>query len=271
MPEIAGTIARSTGVARASLALAGLLALAAASACGGSHKSGKVDYSVSAEQNYGKGLLALKQEDWVAAAKYFSFIKARFPYSKFAVLADLRLNDAEFGAEHYLQAVDGYKMFIKFHPSHEMVTNGYAAFRIAECYVKLLPDDFWLLPPSYEKDQSATTDAFRELTDFLRKYPKSPQRARAQKLLHDVNYRLAEHEMYVAKFYWKRGAAMGTVLRLRRLLDRHAGVGFDAEALFLIGKAYRKVGMPDRAKKAWEELIRRFPNDERAAEAREQI
>jgi outer membrane protein assembly factor BamD len=252
-----------------------LVALASAAlsavACGGDGESAKVDYSVSAQQNYERGLKKLKDDDWIAAAKYFSFIKARFPYSKYAVLAELRLADAEYGAEHYLQAIDGYKQFIKFHPSHEMVHNGYAAFRIGAAYYEMLPGDLWLLPPSWEKDQSSTSDAHRELNEFLKKYPTSPQVPKARKLLAKLNRRLAEHEMYVAKFYWKRDKPMGTVLRLRRLLDRHGGVGFDQEALYLLGKAYLKIDEPQRARQVWERLVKEYPDDEHAAEVRDEL
>ena len=41
---------------------------------------------------------------------------------------------------------------------------------------------------------------------------------------------------------------MGTVLRLRRLLERYRGVGYDEEALWLLGRAYVAVDMPDRAR-----------------------
>ncbi len=241
------------------------------SACGGGSGLGKVDYSVSAQQNYERGLKKIEREDWVGAAKYFSFIKARFPYSKYAVLAELRLADAEFGAEHYLQAIDLFKAFIKFHPSHEMVRNGYASFRIAGAYYEQLSGDVWILPPSFEKDQSASSDAHRELTQFVRKYPGSPQMAKAKVLLARINRRLAEHELYVAKFYWSRGKPMGTVLRLRRLLDKHAGVGFDGEALYLLGKAYIEVDEPARARKAWERLVKEHPTDGHADEVRDEL
>jgi outer membrane protein assembly factor BamD len=246
-------------------------ALAAAPGCGGGKGSGKVDYSVSAQQNYERGLEELKDEDWIAAAKYFSFIKARFPYSKYAVLAELRLADAEYGAEHYLQAIDGYKQFIKFHPSHEMVRNGYCSYRIGESYVQMLPGDMWLLPPSTEKDQSASMDAHRELTEFLRKYPRSSLLPKARKLLVRVNKKLAGHEMYVARYYWKEGKPMGTVLRLRRLLERHSGAGYDQEALFLLGKAYIEIDEPKRARQVWERLIKEYPDSDDAAEARENM
>ena len=40
-----------------------------------------------------------------------------------------------------------------------MVANGYAQFKIGNAYWKILPDDWFLVPPSYEKDQTATHDA----------------------------------------------------------------------------------------------------------------
>lgn len=256
--------------ARAHLLLVAL-GIAATLACGGGGAAGKVDYSVSAQQNYERGLRELQDEDWIAAAKYFSFIKARFPYSKYAVLAELRQGDAEFGAEHYLQAIDAFKNFIKFHPSHDMVRNGYASFRVGSAYYEMLPGDLWLLPPSFEKDQSATSDAHRELSQFERRFPRSPYLAKTRALLAHLNRRLAQHEMYVAKFYWSRGRPMGTVLRLRRLLAKHAGVGYDQEALFLLGKAYVEVNEPRRAREAWERLIKQYPTDGYADDARDEL
>ena len=242
-----------------------------APACGGGQKTGKVKYSVSATENYEQGLERLEKKDWIAAAKYFSFIKARFPYSKFAVLAELRLADAEFGAAHYLQAIDSYKLFIKFHPTHERVTNGYASYRIGESYFKMLPGDWWILPPAFEKDQSATGDAHRELSTFIKKFPDSKHLDDAKKLLAKINRRLAEHELYVAEFYWQRDRPMGTVLRLRRLLEKHSGVGLDGDALYLLGRAYMKVKMPQRAQKAWQQLLREHPKHKNAEDARERL
>jgi outer membrane protein assembly factor BamD len=240
-------------------------------ACGAKSTSGSVDYSVSAQKNYEKGLKELENKDWVAASKYFGFIKSRFPYSKYAVLAELRLADAEFGAEQYLEAIDSYRLFIKFHPTHEMVANGYASFKIGDAYYRQLPGDFWLFPPSYEKDQSSTEDAANELKSFLDKYPESPYRDKAKEILVAVGKKLADHEWYVARYYWDRGKPMGTVLRLRRLLERYRGVGYDVEALWLLGRAYIAVDMPDRARLSWQELVAKYPQSSRAGEARDAL
>jgi outer membrane protein assembly factor BamD len=230
--------------------------------------TGAVEYSVSAQKNYDRGLKELENKDWLAAAKYFGFIKTRFPYSKYAVLAELRLADAEFGAEQYLEAIDSYRLFIKFHPTHEMVANGYASFKIGEGYYKQLSGDFWMFPPSFEKDQSSTEDAVNELKSFLDKYPDSPYRDKAKEIVAQVGKRLADHEWYVARYYWDRGKPMGTVIRLRRLLERYRGVGYDEDALWLLGRAYVANRMPDRARGVWTELVTKYPKSSHAGDAK---
>jgi len=250
------------------LVLAVAIGLGGAAACGGKSGSGAVEYSVSAQKNYDRGVKELENKDWISASKYFGFIKTRFPYSKYAVLAELRLADAEFGAEQYLEAIDSYRLFIKFHPTHEMVANGYATFRIGEGYYKQLSGDFWMFPPSFEKDQSSTEDAANELKSFLDKYPDSPYRDRAKEIVSHVGKRLADHEWYVARYYWDRGKPMGTVIRLRRLLERYRGVGYDEEAMWLLGRAYVAVAMPDRAKGVWTELVEKYPKSGRAVDAK---
>lgn len=246
-----------------------LLGLVAMIACAGSlHEGGAVEYAVSAQVNYDRGMKRLRDEEWADAGRYFSFVKARFPYSKFAVLADLRLADAALGGESYLEAIDQYKLFVKFHPTHEMVENGYAAYKIGEAYYHMLPDDWFLVPPAFEKDQSAALDCARELQAMLKSYPASPFRPQAEELYAKTAKQLAAHEWYVAEFYWKRDAPMGTVLRLRSLLKSYSGVGYDEEALWLLGLAYTKVGHNDDAKKSFQTLIERFPSHPRAGEAR---
>jgi outer membrane protein assembly factor BamD len=255
-------------ISNKSILLVAMVALGLGAACGGKSTGGAVDYSVSAQKNYEKGLKELENKDWIAASKYFGFIKSRFPYSKYAVLAELRIADAEFGAEQYLEAIDSYRLFIKFHPTHEMVANGYASYRIGEGYYRQLSGDFWMFPPSFEKDQSATEDAVNELKSFLDKYPDSPYRDKAKEIVSKVGKRLADHEWYVARYYWDRGKPMGTVIRLRRLLERYRGVGYDDEALWLLGRAYVAVAMPDRARGAWSELVEKYPKSDRAGDAR---
>src|SRR5687767_2563830 len=160
---------------------------------------------MTAKQNYDKGLTELKSENYQEASRYFSFVRQKFPFSKYAVLAELALADTQYKRGNYQEAIDAYKTFARLHPTHEKVEDGYVAFMICKCYVEDMPGDWFLFPPSYEKDQSAVRDAYRELSDFIDKYPDSQYLKDAKTIRLDVAARLIEHEVYVARFYLDRG------------------------------------------------------------------
>ena len=251
--------------------LAVMLILATVNAGCAKGGSAKVRYVPTAEGNFTKGEAALKAKDWVAASKYFSFVRARFPYTGFATMAELGLADAEFGAGEYISAIDSYKLFIRFHPNHERVLDGYVSYQIGAAYVKMLPGETWLLPPAAEKDQSPNEEARTELTKFITKYPGSKYRPEAEKLLQKANTKLANHEWYGANFYWKRGKYLGAVLRLRRITELYAGSAYDTKALLMLGRAYTKLAMPDRAKAAWTQLVTKYPASDYAPAAKREL
>jgi outer membrane protein assembly factor BamD len=223
-----------------------------------------ITYSLTAKQNYEKGLAELKDENYPEAQKYFQFVKQKFPFSKFAVLAELAIADSQLARGNYTEAVDSYKAFIRLHPTHEKVEDGYAAFKVGECYFKDMPDDVWLLPPSYEKDQSAVIDALRELDDFHKKYPDSKYIKDAEPLRKEVLRRLVDHEVYIARFYLDRDHAKAAAMRLEGAVRRYPGSGREPELLFALGETYLHMGDPGRAKGTFQRVIAEYPTAQQA-------
>src|SRR5258706_13458041 len=125
------------------------------------------NYRPTAQENYELGVKELKNANYVTAEQFFNHVRTTFGFSKWATLAELGLADAHLGREKYTEAIDAFKQFIKAHPSHERVQDGYAGFKIGEAYYKQIPSDWFLVPPSYEKDQGPVNDALRELTAFV--------------------------------------------------------------------------------------------------------
>ncbi|MCC6997636.1 MAG: outer membrane protein assembly factor BamD [Deltaproteobacteria bacterium] len=247
-----------------------VLALAVLPACGprSADGSGPVSYKDSARENYEKGMKALKDDEYIAAAKYFVYTKTRFPFSQYSVLAELRLADADMESGHNVEAADGYRQFAKAHPNHEMVINGYAQFRVGEAAYKQIPEDFWLTPPAYEKDQSGTVDAVRELGIFLDRYPSSPYAAKGREKRARAIKMLAQSEMMVARFYWRRDRPRGTILRLESLIRKFPGNALEEDALMLLARAYLALERPDHAQRAYLLVISKYPEGSAAAQAR---
>jgi len=182
-----------------------------------SNLGGEVTYAKDAQGNYDLGEKSFKSHSWTEADQYFQFTKSKFPYSRFAALAELRVADANFEQDKFVEAIDGYKNFIKDHPSHPKVD--YAACQIAKSHFKDLPSNFFLFPPVYEKDQ-------QELVS----YPRSEYRAEGQKMMAEVRKRLAEHEMYVAAFYEKRGYRKAAAWRYENVVKEFGDTPFAEEA-----------------------------------------
>jgi outer membrane protein assembly factor BamD len=256
--EAIGTAVRSRGPW--SIVIAALLAAALVGpGCATADEEGRgVTYSLTAKQNYDKGLEELKEENFAEATRYFSFVKQKFPFSRYAVLAELALADTQYARASYQEAIDAYKTFARLHPTHEKVEDGYVAFKIADCYVQEMPGDWFLVPPAFEKDQTAVRDAFRELSDFLDKYPESKYGGDVKKLRQQVMARLIEHEVYVARFYLDTGHPRAAVLRIEAAIRRYPESGREAELLLVLGQTHLEMGNARRARDTFQRVIKEY-------------
>lgn len=252
---------------RHGIPLALLLGVAAAGCATDDEAGREVTYSVTAKQNYDKGLAELKDENYIEADKYFRFVKSKFPFSKYAVLAELAMADGRFKRAEYQSAIDSYKAFLRLHPTHEKVEDGYVAFQIAQSYVRDMPEDWLIMPPSYEKDQSAVRDALRELSDFLDKYPDSKYVETATKDRREVVRRLVEHEVYVARFYLDQGHPKAAILRLRGAVERYPDSGREAELLLTMGETHLEMGNARSARETFERVRENYKGEAPARRA----
>lgn len=245
--------------------LAILLGLWALSGCAHVDSPGDVKYAKDAKANYTLGEEALKDGRTQEALKYFEHIRYKFPYSDVASLADLGMADANFEREKYVEAIEGYRSFLKMHPNHSKAD--YASYRVAVGYLKDIPSDFFLFPPSTEKDQSSVRQARAAFEDFLREWPNSALAPEAKKSLDQILRRLAQHELAVADFYAHRLRWQSAIGRLNRLLADFPGTELEPSALLLLGKSYVEVGEKEKAREALKRLLEHFPSGAHRAEA----
>lgn len=264
--------ARARGRARRALwrgaLIAGLLALVGCSGKVETTTPKKVSYSATAKQNYDKGITALKDKSYEEAVKYFKFVQSRYPFSKYATLAELRQADVQRESEKFISAIDAYKTFIKEHPTHPEVESGYAAYNIGYCYWRLTPSDFFILPPAEEKDQTSSEAAMLAFQQFIKRFPDSKYLTKAKTYYHRALRQLASHELYVARFYLGRGKPKGAIYRLEHLIKRYPDAGVQPEVMFLLGRTYLGLKEPKKARDVFKALVEKHPDDYNAKKAR---
>ena len=184
--------------------LALLLALGLATACAKPPPS--FEEVPPAEELYAKGQKILEGERWLGiiphtdyteAIETFQAIIDNYPYSDYAIQAELAIADAYFQDEKYEEALSYYRDFGDLHPQHEKVP--YTLFQAALCHERR--------KRSANRDQTPTRDALVFLDQLLSKYPHSTQATEAEALWRDLRLLLAEQVRVIAEFYMKRGTS----------------------------------------------------------------
>jgi outer membrane protein assembly factor BamD len=250
------------------------LLLVVLSACAGGKDAVDITKPVTgAEANnatraYEKGLEEKKSQNFLEATRYFEWVRNNFPYSQYAALAELSLADMTYERDDYASAAAAYQDFVKSHPSHPKAD--YAAFRVGLAHYQDRPSDFFLLPPSSEKDESPVKAALDALNRFVISYPKSEYITKARDLIHDCRERLAAHERYVANFYWKREAWRGAAGRLIGLADTYGdlqGGRVKADSLWSAAQAWHNAKDLAAEKTALQRFLQEAPNDPRRRDA----
>lgn len=224
-----------------------------------------VRYERTAEGNWIKGEEAFQSEEYLGAQRYFGYIRTKFPYSRYAVKAELRIADCQFERGRHIEAIDSYQNFVRLHPTHEKVP--YALYKVGMAYFEQIPSNFFLLPPAEEKDQGAVKDAARALGDYVSRFPDDENHADAKKVLDDVRRRLMAHERYVADFYKNLERDRAYVGRLEVIRKEFADVGLDDELLAEIVTVWVRVGELDKARDALKEMREKFPKSEEIEDA----
>ncbi len=210
----------------------GILTLAVSCATTSAPKA--LSYQDHIKELYDVGEKAFANKEWEEAIKQFEEVRSKYPYSKYAVLSDLRLGDVYFAEEKWLEAADAYDFYLRFHPRHEQ--NAYAAFRVAQSYVKAMPKDFFLLPNSYLRDQSSTNEALAALERYVNQYPNDTNVESAQKMRTDLRSQLALKDLSVAEFYLKRNNLNGAKSRLEHIQKEYSDTPQATKARELLEK-----------------------------------
>lgn len=212
-----------------------------------------------------------KKADQIDAAKYFqegerlfekklyndaiaAWEKVRDTYysPELSMLAEIKIADAYFISEQYPEAATAYADFLDRHPNDSR--EGTLLFRLGLSYYKQIL--------SADRDQSSTENARATLQKMLERYPDHPKADEAKVLIIRCKTRLAEHEIYVGRFYLKKKQYRPAIMRLENALKQYPDYYYRDEAYYSLIEAYVKSEQKDKARIVLEKLKSEFPRSD---------
>lgn len=158
-----------------------------------------------------EGIQSMEKKDYGDALKAFQTLKEHYPYSKYAILAELKVGDAYFRKKEYADAALAYEEFIRLHPRNEVVP--YVLYQMGMCY--------FLSFKSIDRDPEQTQMAIDTFNRLIQAFPDSKYSHEAKKQLFECKKRLAAHDYYVARIYYRLKQYKATMIRLDDLTDKY--------------------------------------------------
>jgi outer membrane protein assembly factor BamD len=211
---------------------------------------------------YKKGLAFYKRKQYARALEIFNELKANFPgEDPYYSWAELKAADCHFFKEEYEEAITNYEEFRKFHPFHEDIP--YVIFQIGLAYFNQMK--------SADRDQSFTRKALSNFEFLIASYPPSIFSEKAREKVKICRKRLAEQELYIAKYHYKKKKYQGAKERLEVLVEIYPEVDILDEALVYLGKSHLQLGESEAARKVFTHLVQKYPESRYSNEAKERL
>jgi outer membrane protein assembly factor BamD len=184
------------------------------------------------------------------ARKDYQQIQEKAPDRSYDPALMLRIADTYFGEEKYDEARVEYQAFLNYHPVNKDAA--YAQFQVAMCSYNQLT--------TIDRDPDPVHTAVKEFETLKNRYPKSTYEEQAIRYIALCRDRLAAYELYVGRFYHKKGSYLAAAARLDKLLQDYPGSTAEKDALYYAGLSYMELGRRDDALREFELLAKKYPS-----------
>ena len=213
---------------------------------------------------YAKAQKAMKNGSYAEAVKQLEALQSRFPFSESARQAQLDMIYAYYKNHETDPAIDVADTFIRENPTNPRADYAYYMKglvyfeRPANFMERYFNVDLSQRPPTNSRK---SFDAFDEL---IKKYPHSEYVPDARQRMIFLRNRLADFELYVARYYMRRGAYVGALNRAKYCVENYDGAPAVQGSLQVIVQAYRALKMDDLAANAEKVYDANYPKDAKA-------
>ncbi|MEK6554437.1 MAG: outer membrane protein assembly factor BamD [Bdellovibrionota bacterium] len=227
----------------------------------GCSSNDKIDTN-TADGAYKLGERYEKDERYEEAITYFSEVKNKHPYSRYATDSELKIADIEYKRENFVESEAAYKLFKELHPDHPQ--SAYVTFRLGLSLYKQLP-------ATIDRDLSLANKALIYFDEVLTTYSRSSFVKEARETKEKVQKMLAEKDLYIARFYYKKEKWLSAMGRYEDLFKNQMGFGYDKEIILGLTLSAYKAKEMDKAKEYFRVLLARHPNSPELAAARKEM
>lgn len=206
------------------------------------------------EEFYAKGMYQDAIASWEKVRdSYFS--------PELNTLAELKIAEAHFLGEEYIEAAVAYQAFLQNHPKSPRVPDVLYQLGLAYTYQMLAPD----------QDQSATIYALNAFQTLKDRFPEDRRIEEVKIYIDRCLNMLAASELSIAEYYLRTDSYNAAISRIEGLLKKYPNYYGRDKAYYILGQAYLKSGDKEQAVTTFNTLFDDYSGSEYILDAQKFI
>jgi outer membrane protein assembly factor BamD len=192
----------------------------------------------------------VSKKEYEEARKLLLEIKNRESAKEYAPLAQLKIADSYLKEDEHELAIAEYRRFLELYP--ESTYAPYAQYSIGMAYFRQIE--------SPERGAGTAQKALEEFLKLEKMYPRHPYGEILPLRIQKCRNIIAEGELIIGKFYYKKGSYKAAVGRFEGIVKNFPDFKNLDETLYLLADSYKKLNMPENAKEYLKILKDKFPD-----------
>ncbi len=192
----------------------------------------------------------LREGEFEDAGKKFKDIEIYFPYSKKAVTAQIMSAYCDFKSGNYIDAIRELDVFLRYHPSHELVS--YAM------YLRAMSE--YATISTVGRDSAQAKKSRSAFIELLSKFPTSKYAEDCKRRIVFLDDIIAAHELTIGRYYQTRKSCLSAINRYNYVISKFPNTKSAEEALFRMVECCNNEGLLEEAHSAASVLKTRFPS-----------
>ena len=190
-----------------------------------------VDEGDSAQELAWDGMDAYENGKYLKAIEKFQKLKDFYPFSKYAILAELKIADAHYQREEYEEAIFEYENFEGLHPRNEAIP--YVIYQIRRSYYDQID--------TTDRDQTSARKALEAFQRLQKQFPEDQYARRSEEPISKALKSMAGNTYYIGLFYYRTKHYKAALHRFMSIISDYPDVGYHQQALEYITKCEAEI------------------------------
>ena len=191
---------------------------------------------------YAEAKRSLDNDEVGRAVKFYERLVARFPYGRYHEQAQIELAYALYRNNKPDEALSAINRFIKIYPTHARIDYAYYLRGLVNFNRRIGLLEKYFSQDTTRRDLQYVRQSFQDFGELLNKYPESKYAADARQRMLYLRNGLANAELMVANYYFRRGAYIAAATRAKFLVETYQEAPASADALAVMAESYRRIG-----------------------------